>query len=50
MVLPDMEHQQKKQKTKKKAFPCNKYLMGVFEYHQENQENEMLVFWQPFHS
>jgi hypothetical protein len=24
--------------------------MGVFEYHQENQENEMLVFWQPFHS
>jgi hypothetical protein len=43
-----MEHQQNKVKIK--VFPCNKYLMGVFEYHQENKENEMQVCWQPFHS
>jgi hypothetical protein len=49
MVLPDMEHQQNKRK-KEKAFPCNKYFMGAFEYHGENQENEMLMCWQPFHS
>jgi hypothetical protein len=29
-----MEHQQKKIKIK--GFPCNKYLMGVFEYHGGN--------------